>query len=109
MGKETELQRIEDLWVEHFDDPWSVRVDRFNDMLQLNDGDRFLLPNSRCSPAWVNGDVQRMKPGEWVLVVSLNPHVDAVNNKLEDLDIESGIQMAAVLEVFQYEERALER
>ncbi len=33
-----------------------------------------------------------MKPGEWVLVISLNPHVDAVNNKLEDLDIESGVQ-----------------
>ncbi len=92
MSENDWVQEIDELWVKHFRDPWIERIREFNDILRLNEEAKFLLPNSRCSPAWINGDVHRMKPGEWVLVISLNPHVDAVNNKLEDLDIESGVQ-----------------
>lgn len=42
----------------------------------------FLLPHRDLPPAWFNGDIEHLAPRQWVLVVSLNPHIDPADHRL---------------------------
>jgi hypothetical protein len=33
------------------------------------------LPKQSCPPAWFNGNVEVIRPGEWVMFISLNPQL----------------------------------
>lgn len=85
------LAEIDKVWSEHFSEPWPELLDQFNRRVQQIATAHFWLPNRFCSPAWINGNPRRMESDQWVLVVSLNPHIDTRDNKLESkVDYKSG-------------------
>src|SRR4051794_16918822 len=73
---------IRALHEDHFEDPWPERVRRFNEQFKGTNDGPFWLPHEQCSPPWFNGDIRELKAGEWVLVVSLNPHIDISDESL---------------------------
>lgn len=93
------LEEIDRVWKGHFHDPWPDHLDQLNRLVE-HKGVRFWLPNRKCSPAWINGDPALMEPGKWVLVVSLNPHIDPDNNKLQVRTDYSPKEWQAVWKIF---------
>lgn len=57
------------------DRDWKATADAINSQLGLR-GDSALRPSiAGLPPIWFQGDVERIQPGEWVLVMSLNHQV----------------------------------
>ncbi len=81
---------IEDAWFdpiwrlhnEHFDDAWPARVRDFNKHIGYASEAKFFTPHSELPPPWFNGDVQALMAGQWVLIVSINPHIDPADGSL---------------------------
>lgn len=68
-----EVRSIHD---EQFYQPWQQRIQELNRRFMLA-GDHVLLTHGRSvPPVWFNGDIERIKRGDWALMVSLNPHID---------------------------------
>lgn len=59
----------------HFYDHWQERLSRINSRYQLTGENTLLTHSSTVPPPWFNGDIEAVQPGEWVLMVSLNPRV----------------------------------
>lgn len=74
-----DVRRIHD---QQFDVRWSYHVSRINSMLGLNGHGQLQLPHPVMPPPWFNGDIERLVPDNWVLVVSLNPHIDPTDTSL---------------------------
>jgi len=66
------VQSLRELHDDHFGFDWDSHVRRLNLRLGLTDRDEFGLPAPGLPPAWFVGDVEGLRPGEWVLVISLN-------------------------------------
>lgn len=55
---------------------WRVRVAQFNRLPSVQKTKtRFHLPMEGIWPSWFSGNLTGLNPGEWVLVVSANPHI----------------------------------
>ncbi|MBM4410418.1 MAG: hypothetical protein FJ037_03675 [Chloroflexi bacterium] len=65
-------QSLRELHNDHFGFDWDSHVRRLNERLGLTGRDEFGLPAPGLPPAWFVGDVEGLRPGEWVLVISLN-------------------------------------
>lgn len=63
-----ELRKLHD---EQFVFDWRSHVKRLNSTYSFD----FSTPDG-LAPPWFNGDVEALEPGNWVLVVSLNPQLD---------------------------------
>lgn len=60
----------------HFDDPWNVRLEAVNRFVQPHMKRPLYLHGDRLAPPWFNGNIEALEPMKWVLVVSLNPHIN---------------------------------
>lgn len=70
---------------EAFQEEWAERLERFNQQPAVNkSGVPFYLPHPRLPPAWFNGDIECLNRNQWVLVISLNPHIDPQNKSLSN-------------------------
>jgi hypothetical protein len=65
-----------------FGEPWQERVDRLNANFRLSGRYELRLPHRRLPPAWFSGDIEHLPEHDWVLVVSLNPHIDPADVSL---------------------------
>lgn len=69
-------QDIRDIHDRHFCDPWQERADVINRRYRLP-RDHMLLTHGTAIPVpWFIGDIQAVQPGRWVLVISLNHHIN---------------------------------
>lgn len=65
-----------------FEEDWQLQVDHLNRRFGLSGKNRLMLPHLTLPPPWFNGDIERLPPKHWVLVVSLNPHLDPNDTSL---------------------------
>jgi len=73
-----------------FNDTWAPRLARFSHELPTKAAaTKFHLPHKDVPPAWFNGNLTAMKPGEWVLVVSNNPHGPGIGPTLPLADADA--------------------
>src|SRR5215218_10732868 len=74
---------IREIFDRTFDESWNEHLARFNRRPEIvKSGLEFHLPHQQCPPAWFNGDIEALEPGQWVLVVSLNPHIYPTDGSL---------------------------
>ena len=66
------VQSLREIHDSYFDFPWDQHLRDLNARLGLAGRDEFGLPAAGLPPAWFVGDVEVLRPGEWVLVISLN-------------------------------------
>jgi len=66
-----------------FEEDWQRHVDQLNTQFRLAGKSRLMLPHLTLPPPWFNGDIERLPPNRWVLVVSLNPHIDPNDTSLD--------------------------
>src|SRR5215216_831609 len=67
---------------------WLPRLDQFNNRPPIKKvGTTFSLPKAGQPPAWFNGDITALDPGEWVLVVMDNPDASLVSTPDVDDEI----------------------
>src|SRR4051794_34456594 len=52
---------------------WQLHLDDLNARLRRSDQVELSTAVRGLPPPWFNGDVEAIKPNEWVLVISLNP------------------------------------
>lgn len=52
---------------------WPAHIDRLNREYRLSGKTTLSPPLDGWPPAWFTGDIERLSPNDWVLVVSLNP------------------------------------
>jgi hypothetical protein len=69
---------------EHFYDPWEEHLARLNARYGLQDDDVLLTHGPGLPPPWFNGDIESIEPGQWVLVISLNPKLNPRDLKARD-------------------------
>jgi hypothetical protein len=53
---------------------WDTHLDELNTRLGLGVDHRFSTNGPGEPPTFFNGDIDKLEPGRWVLVISLNPH-----------------------------------
>lgn len=66
---------IRSIHEQHFGDPWQERLVAINQRFGLSGDNVFLTHGQTVPPPWFNGDIEAVRPGDWVLMVSLNPRV----------------------------------
>ena len=60
-----------------FAEDWRLQLAKFNHHPAVKAAKKqFYLPREGHPPAWFNGNLPDLKPGEWVLVVSINPQIN---------------------------------
>ena len=74
-GVQPWLSSIRKLHDDSFNVDWERHLATLNERLRLAGVDRLQTAISHFPPSWFNGDIEALKPGKWVLVVSLNPQL----------------------------------
>lgn len=69
-------QEIRAIHDQHFSDPWQERVDAINRRHNLPREHMLLTPEPGRPLLWFIGDIEAVKPGRWVLVISLNHYAN---------------------------------
>jgi hypothetical protein len=69
-------QGVRDIHDRYFHESWEERVNAINQRYGLADDHLLLTHGSGVPMPWFNGDIESIKPGKWVLVISLNHQID---------------------------------
>ena len=80
----TWYQEIRAIHDRHFNDPWQERANAINRRFNLPRPHMLLTHGPGVPMPWFNGDIERIEPGHWVLVISLNHQINP--DKKEALD-----------------------